>query len=96
MKSPAMACTRRATGLKAVECAPGSVGGMRTLSARILDWSLTRAVINSLDAVMVGWPGAAQDLACLLVRRVAAWSPSCSGATGRRMLSCWYSGLRTH
>jgi hypothetical protein len=30
MKSPAMACTRKAPALKAVECAPGSVGGILT------------------------------------------------------------------
>src|SRR5215469_11732648 len=55
---------------------------------------LTCAVACGLDAVMVGWPGAAQDrLLCLFAGYSAA--PSwCSAGTWPRMLSCWCSGTR--
>ncbi len=56
---------------------------------------LTGAFASSRGAVMVGWPGAAQD-------RLPAGSPAtrpgrlgCSVRTWRRMLSCWCPGTRT-
>jgi hypothetical protein len=63
-----------------------------------LEYSIVRlicAVTCSREAVMVGWPGAAQDRLLAGSQGTGPGRRGVSAGTWPRMLSCWCSGTRT-